>query len=196
MKNKKLAIVLAIASLGLTIVGGVAYAEEAVAPVAAEAAAPAAEKTIGALPSTAPAVATAVAAAPNDNELQMFRFALEMEKEAFVKKSMALDPATEKKFMDAYYAFNGNLVKLNNKRLAIIADYAANFDKMTNAKADELAKAMFDFRTKRTALNAAYYKNVKKATSSIVAARAMQVENILQGAMDVAISSKLPLMTK
>lgn len=176
MKTKYLAVVLAVASLGV------------ISTVQAE--------KVGELPSVAPAATTAVAAAPNDNELQMFRFALEMDKEAFVKKSMALEPAQEKKFMDAYYVFNAKLMKLNEKRLAIIADYAVNFDKMTNAKADELAKSMFAFRTQRTALNETYYKAVKKATSSIVAARAMQVENIIQGAMDVAISSKLPLMGK
>lgn len=176
MKTKYLAVVLAVASLSVI---STAQAE-----------------TIGELPSLAPAAATAVAAAPNDNELQMFRFALEMDKEVFVKKSMALDPATETKFMTAFYPFNAKLVKLNEKRLAIIADYAVNFDKMTNAKADELAKRTFDFRTQRTALNASYYKAVKKATSAIVAARAMQVENIIQGAADVAISSKLPLMAK
>jgi hypothetical protein len=177
MKYKNLALILAAATFGLSI--GVAQAE-----------------TIDKLPSVAPAAATAVAATANDNELEMFRFALEMDKEAFVKKSMALDPATEKKFMDAYYVFNAKLVKLNEKRLAVIADYADNFDKMTNAKADELAKRTFDFRTQRTALNASYYKAVKKATSPIVAARAMQIENILQGAADVAIGSKLPLMAK
>ncbi|MEI6707606.1 MAG: hypothetical protein WCK96_10785 [Methylococcales bacterium] len=176
MKNKYLVLVLALASVSVI---STAQAEK-----------------IGKLPSIEPAVATAVAAAPNDNELEMFRFALEMEKTAFVKKSMALDPAQEDKFMGAFYVFNAKLVKLNEKRLAIIADYVANFDKMTNAKADELAKRMFDFRTQRTALNASYYKAVKKATSSIVAARAMQIENIVQGAADVAISSKLPLMAK
>jgi hypothetical protein len=174
MKKKYLAIALAAVSLSVI---GTAYAE-----------------TADKLPSAEPAVATAVAS--NGNELEMFRFALEMDKEAFVKKSMALDAATEKKFMDAYYVFNAKLVKLNDKRLAIIADYAANFDKMTNAKADDLAKRTFDFRTQRTALNAAYYKAVKKATSPIVAARAMQVENLLQGAGDVVIGTKLPLMSK
>jgi hypothetical protein len=171
MKKKCLVLILALASIS------VAQAEK-----------------VSNLPSTEPAVATAVAA--EGNELEMFRFALEMDKEAFVKKSMALDAAQEKKFLDAYYVFNAKLVKLNEKRLAIIADYVSNFDTMTDAKADKLAKATFDFRTQRTALNAAYYKAVAKATTKIIAARAMQVENILQGAGDVAIGSKLPLILK
>jgi hypothetical protein len=48
--------------------------------------------------SPAPALETATAAASNGNELDMFRFALELDKEDFVKKSLALEPAQEKKF--------------------------------------------------------------------------------------------------
>ena len=146
--------------------------------------------------STAPAVETATAAAPNGNELEMFRFALEMDKEDFVKKSMALDPAQEKKFLDVYYVFNAKLKALNDKRLKVIADYLSNVDKMTDAKAGELAKRTMEFRKQRIALDAKYYAAVAKATSKTIAARAMQVENFLQGAGDVAIGSKLPLMPK
>lgn len=86
MKYKNLVLMLTVATFGLSV--GVAQAE-----------------TIGELPSVAPAAATAVAAAPNDNELEMFRFALEMDKEAFVKKSMGLDAEQEKKFMAVYYEY-------------------------------------------------------------------------------------------
>jgi len=177
MKYKNLAIVLAAASLGFCAINGVAQAEK-----------------IGNLPSVAPAVETATAATANGNELDMFRFAIEMDKEAFVKKSMKLDAAQEKKFMDVYYVFNAKLMALNEKRLAVIADYLSNVDKMTDAKAGELAKRTMEFRKQRTALDANYYAAVAKATTKTIAARALQVENILQGAGDVAIGSKLPLM--
>jgi hypothetical protein len=177
MKYKNLVLMLTVATFGLSV--GVAQAE-----------------TIGELPSVAPAAATAVAAAPNDNELEMFRFALEMDKEAFVKKSMGLDAEQEKKFMAVYYEYNAKLVKLNDKRLAIIADYASSFDKMTDAKAGELVKRTLEFRKQRIALVDTYYGKIAKATSKTVAARFLQVENILQGAADVAIGSKLPLMAK
>ena len=179
MKYKNLAIVLAVASLGFCAINGVAQAEE-----------------IGKLPSIAPALETSKAAAPNGNELQMFRFAIEMDKETFVKKSMKLDAAQEEKFMNVYYVFNAKLMALNEKRLAVIADYLSNVDKMTDAKAGELAKRTMDFRKKRIALDANYYAAVAKATTKTIAARALQVENFLQGAGDVAIGSKLPLMPK
>jgi hypothetical protein len=172
MRYKKLAIILAISSLGFSAMNGVAHA-------AADTSAP---------------LETSNAAAPSGNELQMFRFALEMDKEAFVKKALALDPAQEKKFLDVYYVFNAKLKALNDKRLLIIADYLTDIDKLTDAKAGELAKRTIEFRKQRVALDAKYYDAVAKATSKLIAARALQVENFLQGAGDVVIGSKLPLI--
>jgi len=169
---------LAVSSLGFSSFNGVAHAEK-----------------VGTL-STTPALETATAAAPNGNELEMFRFALEMDKEDFVKKSLALDAAQEKKFLAVYYVFNAKLKALNDKRLKVIADYLSNIDKMTDAKAGELAKRIMEFRKQRVALDDKYYTAVAKATSKIIAARALQVENFLQGVGDVAIGSKLPLMPK
>jgi hypothetical protein len=88
------------------------------------------------------------------------------------------------------------LKALNDKRLAVIADYLNNIDKMTDAKAGEIAKRTIEFRKQRVALDASYYAAVAKATTKIIAARALQVENFLQGAGDVAIGSKLPLISK
>ena len=178
MKYKKLSVILAVASLGFPVINGVAHAEK-----------------VGTL-STAPATETAAAAASNGNELDMFRFALEMDKENFVKKSLALDPAEEQKFLKVYYIFNAKLKALNDKRLAIIADYLSNVDKLTDAKAGELAKRTIEFRKQRIALDAKYYDALAKATSKTTAARALQVESFLQGAGDVIIGSKLPLMPK
>jgi hypothetical protein len=75
-------------------------------------------------------------------------------------------------------------------------DYANNFDHITNAKADELVKRMFEFRKQRSALLVKYYGKVSKATTKIIAARFLQVESVLQGASDVIIGSKIPLMSK
>jgi hypothetical protein len=174
MKYKNLVVILALSSFSLSV----AQAEN-----------------VGST-STAPALETSTAAAPNGNELEMFRFALEMDKEDFVKKSLNLDPAQEKKFLSVYYVFNAKLKALNDKRLGIIADYLSNIDKITDAKAGELAKRTIEFRKQRIALDANYYAAVAKATTKTIAARALQVENFLQGAGDVIIGSKLPLIPK
>ncbi len=178
MKYKKLALILAISSFSFFAVNGITHAEDVSST------------------SATPSPETSSKVASPGNELEMFRFALEMDKEAFVKRALKLDADQEKKFLNVYYVFNAKLVALNDKRLANIDDYLNNLDKMTDAKAGEIAKRMIDFRKKRVSLDANYYAALAKATTKTIAARALQVESVLQGAGDVVIGAKLPLMPK
>ena len=87
-------------------------------------------------------------------------------------------------------------MKLNDKRLALIKDYADNFQKITDSKADELVKRTFEYRKSRNELLEKYYGKIAKATSKRVGARFLQVEGVLQGAGDVAVGASIPLMPK
>ncbi|WP_442497341.1 hypothetical protein [Methylobacter sp. sgz302048] len=139
------------------------------------------------------AAETAVAA-DEGKALDMFRFSLRMEKLDFIKKAMKLPPEQEEKFLGQYDRYDTELKQLNDKRLAVIKDYADKIDNIKGAEADKLVKRMFDFRKKRTALLEKYYGKIAKATSKTVAARFVQIENILQATSDVKIGSTLPLM--
>jgi len=178
MKNKYLAFIFAIASFGLVMIGNVAQAEE----------------------ETTPAIAAAPAATPDTaeegDELKMFRFAMRMDKLDFVKKAMNLSGEQEKKFLDQYYKYDTEMKKLNDERLAIIKDYAAKFENITDKEADKLVKRSLKFRKQRLALLEKYYGKIAKATSKVIAARFLQVESVLQGTGDVTIGSSIPLMSK
>lgn len=178
MKYKNLAFAFAIAAFSLPAMNNVAQAETT-APVAAPA-------------ETLPPENTG----QDNKELDMFRFTMRMDKLDFVKQAMALNAEEEKKFLSQYYVYDIELKKLNDKRLSIIKDYAANLEKMNDKKADELVKRSLEFRKQRAALLAKYYGKIAKATSKVIGARFLQVESILQGAGDVAIGSEIPLMSK
>jgi hypothetical protein len=179
MKYKHLALISAIAAVILPSIN-IAQAESATPVEAHNQAVEEAAKT--------------AAAADEGKELDMFRFSLRMDKLDFIKKTMKLAPEQEKKFLDQYYLYDIELKKLNDKRLAIISDYAANIDNIKGAEADKLVKRMFDFRKQRNALLEKYYGKIAKATSKTIAARFLQVESILQATTDVKIGSSLPLM--
>jgi hypothetical protein len=176
MKYKHLAILFAFATVSLPALNNGVYAEGETAPST----------------TTTPAADTA----EDGEELKMFRFAMRMDKLDFVKKAMQLNKEQEKKFLDQYYRYDIELKRLNDERLAIIKDYAANFEKITDKEADKLVKRSLDFRKKRTALLEKYYAKIAKATSKVIAARFLQVESVLQGAGDVTIGSSIPLMEK
>lgn len=176
MKYKHLAMLFAFATATVPAITNVAYAEGEATPAAAP----------------APAADTA----EEGDELKMFRFVLRMDKLDFVKKAMHLNEEQEKKFLSQYVRYDIELKTLNDERLAIINDYAANIETITDKDADKLVKRSLNFRKQRTALLEKYYGKVAKATSKVIAARFLQVEAVLQGAGDVAIGSSIPLMEK
>ena len=180
MKYKQLAFLLAFATISLPAINNVAFAEGETTP-----------------PTTpAPAPALAADTAEESDEFKMFRFATRMEKLDFVKKAMNLNEEQEKKFLEQYDRYDIELKTLNDERLAIIKDYAAKFDKITDKEADKLVKRSLNFRKQRTKLLEKYYGKIAKATSKVIAARFLQVESVLQGAGDVVIGSSIPLMEK
>lgn len=183
MKYTHLALICAIAAASLPAIHTVQAAEgtETINPIPAHNEA------------SKEAVATAVAA-DEGKEIDMFRFSLRMEKMEFVKKAMKLTPEQEKKFMAVYYPYDVELKKLSDKRLAIIVDYAAKIDNISDADADKLAKRSLEFRKQRNALLEKYYGKMAKATSKTIAARFLQVESIVQATTDVKIGASIPLM--
>jgi len=136
------------------------------------------------------------AASSGEDELALFRASTRIDRRDYVKKAMELNEADGKKFWSLYHQYEADLMKLNDKRLATIKDYADNFDGITNEKADDLVKRSLEFRKARNSLLEKYYGKIAKATSSVVGARFLQVEGVLQGAGDVTIGTSIPLMPK
>jgi hypothetical protein len=143
-----------------------------------------------------PRTATPAAKPAGQDELSLYRASLRIDRRDFVKQSMDLSAADGKQFWSLYHQYEAELMKLNDQRVAVVKDYAKSYDKMTEAKADELVKRSLEFREARTALLEKYYGRIAKATSKVVGARFLQVESVLQGAGDVAVGSSLPLMPK
>ncbi|MGX2042041.1 hypothetical protein ACWJKU_18230 [Methylocaldum sp. MU1018] len=127
-------------------------------------------------------------------DLDPLRASIRMERRDFIKQSMNLSEEQGKKFWSLYHQYEADLMKLNNKRLAVIEDYADSLDDMSESKIDGLVKRSLDYRKARTALLEKYYGKIAKATSKTIAARFLQVEGVLQGAGDAEIGSSLPLV--
>ncbi len=129
-------------------------------------------------------------------QLAMMRASIRIDKRNFIKDAMELDKEEGKKFWSIYHQYEAELMKLNDTRQDVIEDYAKNYEDISESKADELVKKSFEFRKNRTSLLEKYYGKVAKALSKRIAARFMQVENVLQAAGDVTIGTSIPIMPK
>jgi hypothetical protein len=106
---------------------------------------------------------------------------------------MALDASDAAKFWPIYNQYDAELAKLNDARVANIKEYADNYGRMSDAKADELVQSAFKYRQDRMALLSKYYQRVKDAVGPIQAARFVQIEDQLLSIIDLQIASSLPV---
>jgi hypothetical protein len=129
-----------------------------------------------------------------DAYTQLLRADLSAKKDQIVRETMQLNDQQAATFWPIYREYEAEQSKLITDKLAIVMDYANNFSTMTNEKADQLAQQVMQLDQKRMALREKYYATMKKALSSIVAARFFQVEHQLQLIVDLQIAANLPII--
>ena len=131
-----------------------------------------------------------------DSYIEVLKSDLKTNKKAVIIQVMQFTDQQSEVFWPIYNEFEHELDKLSNKRIANIKDFAANYDSLSDQKADELIKNSFDFQEDRLNLNEKYYKKFSEALSPIVAAKFMQLENQIQLVLDISIAANLPLAKK
>ena len=128
--------------------------------------------------------------------IELLRSDLRADKVAIVTEVMQFTEEQGTVFWPLYRKYDLELSALGDKRLALIKDYAKNFDNMTDEKANKLMATAFDVQEKRTKLRKKYYKEVGKALSPIVAAKFIQLENQIGLLIDLQIAAEMPLIKR
>jgi flagellar biosynthesis chaperone FliJ len=143
---------------------------------------------------SAPPPATSAQEKNVQEYIELLRSDVRQQKAAIMGAVMQLDIDQAAKFWPIYSEYDAELTKLNNLRVANIQEYARHYDDMTDAKADELIQAAFEYRKQRSELVAKYYGRVKASLGAIQAARFLQVEDQLLLIIDLQIESALPVV--
>src|SRR5262245_45838814 len=137
------------------------------------------------------------AAGSLESEIELLRSDLKAGKVEIVKEALPdLQGAKADAFWPVYRKYQLELDGITDKRLALIKDYGANFDKMTDDKAKDLVKHALDLQSQRTGLLKKYYKDFSKVLGATDAAKLVQVESLVMSLMDVQVGSELPLIQK
>jgi len=138
-----------------------------------------------------------VAAADNlEGEIELLRSDIKSGKVELVKNTLNVSGAKADAFWPVYREYQGELDKIGDQRLAMIKDYAAHYDAMTDEKAKALANQALDLQSKRTSLLKKYYKNFDKVLGATDAAKLVQVESLVNALMDVQVGANIPLIKK
>ncbi len=131
-----------------------------------------------------------------DSFIEMLRSDVKTNKKAIITAAMDFTDAQAATFWPIYRNYEFDLDKLGDARVALIKDYAENYENMTDVKAKELTEKSFKFQEDRLKLRKKYFNEISKALSPALAAKFTQVENQMQLLVDMQIASELPLLEK
>lgn len=126
--------------------------------------------------------------------IELLRTDVRGQSAAIVSEMMQLNDADEKAFWPVYRAFEADLIKLNDTRIALIKEYADNYGALTDAVADTLARRALDLEARRTELKVKYYDRFRAVVPAKVAARFLQIENQILLLLDLQIAASLPIV--
>src|SRR5262245_13356402 len=125
---------------------------------------------------------------------ELLRSDLRSQKIAVITEVMEFTEAEDAKFWPVYREYEAELAKINDDRLALIKEYAKNYESMTDAVADRLALGALDLEGRRQTLKMKYYDKFKTALSAKTAAKFLPVESQLLLLLDLQIASSLPIV--
>ena len=126
--------------------------------------------------------------------VELLRSDVRSQKVAILTEMMGFTEEEDQTFWPIYREYDVELSKISDDRLTLIQEYAKNYEQMTDAVADRIARGALDLEARRHALRLKYYERVKSALSPKTAARFLQVENQLLMIIDLQISAALPVV--
>ena len=129
-----------------------------------------------------------------DKLIEDIRTDVKREKVAIVGDAMGFTADQAAKFWPIYKEYEAESGKVGDTLLVLIKDYAANYEKMTDQKAAQLASKMLQFQQQRLDLRKKYYDRLAKQISPVIAARFLQVDNRISLLIDLELASQIPLV--
>ena len=129
-----------------------------------------------------------------NEEVDFVQAAFGMEKKAVVSEFIQLSDAQSQAFWDLYDQYETTRKENGKKRVALLLQYAEQYNTMTDEQADAWTKEVIKLQMATDKLIATYYNKIKKATSATVATQFYQSENYILTGIRMEILDNVPFL--
>ena len=131
--------------------------------------------------------------AQNANQTQAVRADMQAERTKIVAANLQLTEAEAAKFWPVYNEYRGEHSKLDDRAVALVNDFAANYDALTEEKAKDLLERQLSLEDDRAKLRRSYAGKFEKVISPKKVARYYQIERKLDAAVAFEAARSIPL---
>ena len=128
----------------------------------------------------------------NKEEIDLIQSVFGMEKKALVADFMSLDGSKGDAFWTLYDEYETKRKELGKDRLNALSNYVENYDKLADDKYNEVVASMISLRKSNDKLIDTYYKKIKKASGSKIAAQFFQLENYFLSEIRSSVMEGIP----
>jgi len=129
----------------------------------------------------------------SQQDIDLLRKDLRSQKKQLVAQNLKLTDEEATKFWPIYDQYTAELVKINNKKYAVIQQYANGYGSLSGEQAMSLMKQWMEVDIAAAQLRAKYLPIVAKAIGDAKAATFAQIDRRIALMIELQLASRLPL---
>ena len=130
----------------------------------------------------------------SDQDLNLLRQNLRSQRKQLIATNLRLTDAEATKFWPIYDQYMAELIAINDKRFALIQNYADNWGKMTNEQSLMFTRQWLDSDIATAQLRQKYVPIVSKVLDGKKTATFFQLDRRISMMMELQVSSQMPLV--
>jgi hypothetical protein len=116
------------------------------------------------------------------------------DRRAIIQKNLSLTESESAAFWPLYEKYRAGMRDVDGKRVALIQEFAENYQALGDEKALEMLNAYFEFRKAKVDLQTSYVAKFSKILSAKKVMRYYQVENLIDTMVDFDLTRAIPLI--
>ena len=146
------------------------------------------------VPSTVATAQTGQLQVDLEYEVAAARALMEKERRIVLASELLLNAEERDAFWPLYNEYAEEITEVSEIRVQLIADYAANYDNMTDEFANRMLRDHFEFQSRRLKTQQKYLKRFKRVLPPTKVVRFYQVENKLDAIVNFNLASQIPMV--
>ena len=128
-----------------------------------------------------------------DEQIALTRQSANTDRKIILMGNMTFTSDESAQFWPAWNEYRAAAAANGDRSLALIMDFAANFENMTNEKASELMKDHFSIEMQNVVIKQKFSQDISKFMPAQKVMRVIQIENKLDAAIDLQLAAEIPL---
>jgi len=150
---------------------------------------------VAALVAIGVALSSSAAYAQYDAYIELLRQDIKAQKVAILTEALDLTDEQGTVFWPIHREYEAELTKINDQRIALIKEYAANYDTgMTLKRVKEITDQTFKLEQERVKLRKKYTEKFQKEVNPMAAAKFIWIERMINNLGDLQIQTELPFL--